>query len=183
MMNERKYLFLDGAAERQVLTREIHLIRNRIIALVESLPEPKWYETRYYGLTPAALLGHLNLMDRGGLWAIKAGLVNVRLPISEKRLQTINHVTARLFERRVVSTSIQAIRRTEAHIAELILNLPMDQFTKEVFHPALGKRLIIEQAVQAFFLHHWQDHLLIMEGVEEGVFYEPPNEPPSNTML
>lgn len=182
-MNERKYLFLDGKEERQALIREIHLIRNRIIELVESLPESKWYETRYYGLTPAALLGHLNLMDRGGLWALKAALVNLRVPISEKRLQKINQITGRLFEHRIVSTSIQDIRRTEANITDLILNLPMDQFTKDVFHPALGKRLIIEQAVQAFFLHHWQDHLLIIEGVEEGVFYEPPNEPPSNTML
>lgn len=179
-MTERKYIFLDGVQERQGLVNEIEAVRDQVIAVIRTVPEKRCHEPRYYGLSPARLLGHLYLMDLGGMLAIRAAQRGLHLPISARRLEQIDKLAGRLFQRRLIEDWITQLEQLRTAIEDLILELPMDHFTKEVYHPALDKRLLIEQALQAFFLHHWQDHLVIIQGVEAGVFYEPPGagEPP-----
>lgn len=183
MLHERNYLYLDGQEERQLLIHELLRVRSAVLKFIEQLPADKHYEPRYQGWTPAALLGHLNLMDSAGLLTIKCALLGVRLPVSPRHLERVNGLTMRVFYRRQLSASIRHTRRNQLTLAEFIIRLPMARFTREVYHPALRKRLTVEQAVQAFFVHHWQHHLEIIQMVEAGVFYEPPNDPPPAAAL
>ena len=53
------------------------------------------------------------------------------------------------------------------------MQLPIDRYTREVYHPPSGSYLTVERALQQYFLFHWQEHLQTMQRVE-GIYYEPP---------
>ena len=172
------YIFLDGPRERQQLVDAIHQVRDEVIDIVNRLDADAWHEPRYHGWTPAALLGHLNLVDGLSLLALKLALLGITPGISQQRWNRMNNFTARLFSRRVVPTTIEGIRKKEAAIESFILQLPVSRYTREIFYPPYQQRLTLEQGVQALFLHHWQRHLQTMREVEG--MEQPPEEQSDN---
>jgi hypothetical protein len=177
MSNEVKhdYRYLDSEEDRRALLADIHQVREDVIKIARLVPESRWYEPRYHGWSLAAMLGHLQTTDRLSMWLMKAALLGIRLPIPTDMLNRFNDGTARVYKGRVLPTTIQGIQNYEKHIADFILKLPVDRFSRMVHDPALGKTVTIEQAVQEFYLFHWQEHLATLRGAED-VFYEPPGE-------
>jgi hypothetical protein len=172
------YIFLDGPHERQEVIDAIHAVRDEVIDIVMRMDEADWYEPRYHGWTPAAVLGHLNLVDGLSLLALKLSLLGFAPRVSLQRWNRLNNFTARLFSKRIVPTTIEGIRKKETAIADFILQLPVNRFTREVYYPPYQKPLTVEQGVQALFLHHWQHHLQTMREVE-GI-EQPPEEQSDN---
>lgn len=171
---KRNYRYLDSDDDRQQLVADIRRVRLDLLRVADLVPEAKWYEPRYHGWSLAAMLGHLQMMDTLTLRLMQLALVGVRLPLPEPLLNSFNDLTARLFKGRVVPTTRHGIERNEQRITAFILHLPMDRFTRTVYHPALGEHLTLEQAMQEFFYYHWLGHLQTMRQVED-IFYEPPS--------
>lgn len=160
------YIFLDGKVEREQLLRTIHRTREEVVQIIRSIPEDEWYTPRYHGWTPAAMVAHLNTVDTLSLYLIKLALLGFTPTMSTATLNRLNDFMARVFARRVMATSLESVEKNETRIADFITHLPMDKFSKRVFNPGDQKYLTIEQAIQAFFLHHWQTHLHTMREVE-----------------
>ncbi len=172
----RDFRYLDTPAERQELVGDIHRVRRTLVTLAQGVPPDKHFEPRYHGWTLAALLAHLNTTDNLALTAMKLSLVGIRPPLSLGALNQFNDFTARVFRQRLVSTTLRSLERGEKRIADFIMTLPMDRFTREIYHPPSSRYLTIERALQQYFLFHWQEHLQTMQRVE-GIFYEPPSAP------
>lgn len=168
-MAEQGFIFLDGDLERKQLITDIRKVRAEVLALCERVPEKEWYLPRYHGWSLAATLAHLNFMDNISLLLVRSAIFNIRLRLSPRNLDRLNRFMARLFQNRLISATIRSAHNNEARIADLIMNLPIDQFTKSVYYCEQGKTIMIEQALQAFFLHHWRAHLHIMLEVENNL--------------
>lgn len=156
------FIFLDGDTERRQLIDALKKTRLEVISIAERVPPDQWYEPRYHGMSLGAMLGHLNLMDNLFMLVIRASMSGIRLHLSGRMLGRIYQFTARVFRRRIVTASIRSAMKNEARIAELIQTVPIDQFTREIYSPMHDKKLLLEQALQAFFLHYWQAHLIAM---------------------
>jgi predicted phosphohydrolase len=166
MSFEQSFRYLDSEADRQRLLEDIRQVRRAVISMTETVPEDKWYEPRYHGWSLAAMLGHLQTMDNFNMLLIQLALVGVRLPISSSLVDSLNDTMARVFQRRLVSTTVRGIETKETVIEKFIRDLPIEKFTLQVFYPPMNKYLTIEQALQVLFLHHWQGHLQTMLDVE-----------------
>lgn len=171
--SSRVYRYLDGEPDRRELLADIHRVRGSVIQIAQSVPEKRRYEPRYHGWSLGALLAHLYTSDRLAFWAIEWALVGIRPPVPSPLLHQFNAFTARLFQKRLIETTIRGIRGQEKRIDDFILRLPLDKFTRQVWDTGTGQYLTVERAVQVAFLFHWQEHLLTLQKVE-GVFYEPP---------
>jgi hypothetical protein len=165
--------YLDGEAERLALIEDIRSVRQTVIDFAQDIPQERWYEPRFHGWTLAAMLSHLHNADNVALMQMKLALLGIHLTVSAAMLNRINDAAARFFRARIVPTTIKDIRKNEKRIADFILYLPMDRFTREVHYPPTGEMMTIERAVQQYFLFHWRDHLRTLQG-GEGVSYEPP---------
>lgn len=172
MSNENQtstgYIFLDGQNERQLLLTQITQVRQEVLGYFKALPEDSLYTPRYYrSWSPAAMLAHLNATDSLSLWLIKLSLLNFTPQISIPMLNRANDTMATMFSKRVMEASMKSVGKNEARIADFITHLPMNKFSKRVYHPAYQQFMTVEQAVQALFLHHWQGHLADMRA-EDG---------------
>jgi len=174
MQPEMNYYFLDGDAERQRLVREIGEVRDEVIRVITAMPDDIWYDERYHGWSPAAMLAHLNMVDSMSLLLIKAALIGFRPKIGMGMVDRINNFTARLFRKRMVPTTIAGIRSKQNHLEEFIMQLPIDQFSTQVYSPVDGQYITVEHALQALFVHHWRIHLQTIHEVE-GI-EQPPEE-------
>lgn len=168
-MIEREFIFLDGDLERKQLIADIRKVRADILALCERVPEKEWYTPRYHGWSLAATLAHLNFMDNISLLLVRAATMNLRFGLSPRNLDRLNRFMARIFQHRLISATARSTHNNQARIADLIMNLPIDQFTKPVYYCEQGRTIMIEQALQAFFLHHWRAHLHTMLEVENNL--------------
>jgi hypothetical protein len=164
--SKRAYRYLDGDAERRELVADVEQI-------AMAVPENRRFEPRYHGLSLAALLAHLHFSDRIALWGIQMALLGLRPPVPMALVNVLNGLTARLFVKRVPDATIRGIRAHEKRVADFILRLPMDRYTRQVYDPTSESYLTVERALQVAFLFHWQEHLVMMQRVE-GIFYEPP---------
>ncbi len=164
--NVTPYLFLDGENERQRLIVQIGQVREEVLNHLRSLPEAEWYEPRYHGWSPAAMIAHLNTIDSLSLWHIKLSLMNIKTQFPASMIHSFNDLVAKVFRNRVMATSMKSVPKNEARIADFITHLPMDKFSKQVFEPTSQRILTVEQAIQHYFLHHWQTHLLEMRQAE-----------------
>ena len=169
------YRYLDTQEDREALLDDIRQVRQSVLDMRDIVPPDQWYEPRYHNWSLAAMLGHLQLLDTLSLWQIKAALVGLPLPISSSTMNSFNQTIAQVFRRRMVESTVRGIENGEKHIRTFILQLPVDRFTVQVFYPPINKYLTVEQAIQTFFLHHWQEHLRTMQKAE-GLYYEPPDE-------
>lgn len=172
--SNREFRYLDTDSDRKELVADIRRVRQAVIQMAEAVPQEKHFEPRYHGWTLAALMMHLHLTDRLSMFGIQLALVGIHPPLSSANLNRINDLTARVFQRRLLETTLRGIRSYEKQIAEFILRLPIDRFSKQVYYPPADTYLTVERALQAFFLFHWHEHLQIMQKVE-GIYYEPPS--------
>lgn len=155
--------YLDGEAERIALIEDIRAVRQTVIDFAQDTPQERWYEPRFHGWTLAAMLAHLHNADNIALLQLKLALVGINVSISLPMLNRINDAAARFFRRRILPTTINDLRKNEKRIADFILYLPMDRFTREVHYPPTGEMMTIERAVQQYFLFHWQEHLKTLQ--------------------
>lgn len=169
MNQEMQYIYLDSEVERQQLIDAMHAVRQDVAALARSIPEDEWYTPRYHGWSLAAMLGHLNFSDNISLLLIKAALLGFKPTFSKQTVDRLNHFTTRLFQKRVVSTSLVGMDKNMARLSDFIMTLPMDRFSLKVYHPMRAQHLTIEKALQDFFLFHWQQHLAEMRETENAL--------------
>jgi|FLYN01.1.fsa_nt_gi hypothetical protein len=163
----RMYRYLDDLADREDLIADIRRVRRVVLQVMDYVPRDKWYEPRYHNWTPAAMLGHLHLMDNFLLYWTQLALVGIHPRISPGMRDRFNDTMARVFKNRLVETTIKGIQGNEGRICDFILHLPMERFTRQVFSPVWQTYLTVEQGLQEFFLYHWQDHLNTMREVED----------------
>ena len=169
------YRYLDTQEDREALLADMRAVRREVIAMREIVPESEWYAPRYHGWSLAAMLGHLQTVDTVSLWQIQLALIGFRPVISLSMVNQFNNALARVYQQRVIATSVRGIEKREKTLANFILTLPIDKFTVQVYHAPSAKFLTVEQAMQQLFLHHWQDHLRTMREAE-GLYYEPPQD-------
>ncbi|MCK6579278.1 MAG: DinB family protein [Anaerolineae bacterium] len=177
--SDSRIRYLDGDAERRALIADIQAVRRQVIAFAQGVPQEAWYEPRYHGWSLAAMLAHLHLMDNLTLMQIKLALIGIGIGFTAGQLNRFNDACARWFQRRLVTTTLRGIEKNERRIADFILNLPIDRFTRTVYFPPTGERLTVERAMQQYFLFHWQHHLATLTEPPGGddhddFFYEPP---------
>ncbi len=168
-----QYKYLDSDEDRRTLVEDIRQTRLEVLRLVDRVPKEQWYEPRYHGWSLAAMLGHLQMMDRLTLWLIQLGVLGIRLPISTGLMDGFNNTTSRLFQKRIVEASLKGLEKTEQQLADFVMTLPTSKFSRSVYDPALKQYLTVEQAMQEFFLYHWQEHLQTIRMVDD-IRYEPP---------
>ncbi len=171
--SNRVYRYLDGDTERHALIADIRRVRQAVLQIAESTPEARRFEPRYHGVSLAGLLAHLYLMDRLAFWTLQWALLGIRPPLPMDFVRVVNDAAERVFQQRVIETTIRGIMAQEKRITDFIRHLPMDRFTREVYDPTSEAYLTVERAVQVFFLFHWQEHLAEMQRAE-GIFTEPP---------
>jgi len=162
----RNYRFLDNEIDRQGFCDDMRRVRQGVLDVAKRVPESQWYEPRYHGWTLAAMLGHLHQMDRLEMMLIQAAMVGIRIPVPPALLNSFNDAMSKVFRQRVMQTTLRSIEQNEKHIADFIMRVPVKQFSKTVYDPAIDKTLTVEQAIQEFYLYHWQDHLADMRKVD-----------------
>lgn len=170
---KRDYRFLDTEEDRKALIEDIRRVRRDVRRLAEIVPRDKWYEPRYHGWSLAALLGHLQMMDTLCRILIQFGMMGVSFPISEAMLNHFNDFMGRVFKQRVVETTLKGLDKGEKTVTNFILQVPLDRFSRLVYDPAHNSFLTVEQALQEFFLYHWQWHLDDIRQVDD-IHYQPP---------
>ena len=165
--------YLDSDLERRALIKDIIAVRQQVIDIAQETPQDQWYEPRYHGWSLAAMLSHLHNVDNLAMLQIKLALMGIPFRMSSKMLDRINDAAARLLRRRLITTTINDIRKNETRIGDFIMYLPMDRFSKDVFYPPTGEIMTVERALQQYFLFHWHLHLATLQR-DEGIYYEPP---------
>lgn len=160
------YIFLDDEPDRKRFLASMHDVRQAVRNAINHIPENQWYEPRYHGWSPAAMLSHLNTMDNLGMLAIKGSLVGIRPSVGEPFMHQIEHFTARVFRKRLVAASFRSMDRNEKRIGQFIMQLPVSNFSKPVYSPIQHMYVTLERAVQVFFLFHWRGHLQTIHEVE-----------------
>lgn len=171
--SNRTYRYLDSERDRQELIDDIKLTRERVVQIAGSVAPDRHAEPRYHGWSLGAMLTHLHMMDHLSLWSLQLALLGISPPVPLAVLNRFNDLSARAFRRRLVAATIRGINRHEARIANFIMTLPLDNFSKKVYDPTTQAHITVERSLQVSFLFHWQEHLLTMQRVE-GIFYEPP---------
>ncbi len=126
----RDFRYLDTEGDRQELAADIRRVRQSVIQLAESVPQDQIYVPRYHGWTLAALIAHLHTIDNVALFGIKLALLDIRAPISSSALDAFNDVTARLFQNRVLETTIRGINQNENRIIDFIMTLPLERYSR-----------------------------------------------------
>jgi hypothetical protein len=169
------YRYLDTESDRQQLINDTRRVRRLVMQMTDIVPQDKWYEPRYHNWSLAAMFGHLQLMDKLMMMNIQAALIGIRFPIPITMVNQLNDTMAHIYKNRIIETTVRGLNTFENSLADFILRMPIDKFTVQVYHPPSNKYLTIEQALQVFFLHHWQGHLQTMREVE-GLHYEPPRD-------
>ena len=174
-MTEPQHIYRSLAfdSNRQALVVDIRNVRREVLHLVELVPKAKWYEARYHGWSPGAMLGHLHFMDNAALHLMQAAVRGFIVLLPTGALNLFNNNMARLLKHRDVEKTTQHIHLNEARISAFVLHLPARQFMRKVYAPCLGSYLTFEEAVQEFFLIHWQGHLQTMREVDDKDFCEP----------
>lgn len=167
------FRYFDTDADRKAFADDLRRVRQSVIQLAENLPQDQRYEPRYHGWSLAALLAHLHGIDNLALFGMKLALLGIRPPLPLSALNAYNDFSARIFQRRLVETTIRGIKANQERLIEFVMLLPIDRFTREVYYPPDALYLTLERAVQQYFLFHWQEHLETMHHVE-GIYYEPP---------
>jgi hypothetical protein len=169
----RQYRRLTTDAERQALVEDIRKVRRDLRRVVGLVPEDRWYEPRYHGWSPAAMLGHLELMDGVLMKMVGSAASGFRWSVSTGMLHQMNGIMAGVFRRRLVETTLAGLERGEQQVIDFVLRMPPERYDRLVYDPALGIFLTIEQALQEFFLEHWREHLATMQAVDDRGGYEP----------
>ncbi len=175
-MVRRDYRFLDDEVDRRRLVASMREVREAFIDMRALLPELRWYEPRYEGWSLAALLGHLQWMDRLHLLQVQLTIWYLPFPFSARTWQRVNAWQRRLFRRRMVDSSVAGIRKALVDQEQFLLQLSVNDFSKRLTYAPTGQVLTVEQAVQEILLFYWQDRLRALR-IAEGLHQTPGDRP------
>lgn len=171
-MVRRDYRFLDDEVDRRQLIERMREVREAFIAMRSVVPEPRWYEARHEGWSLAAILGHLQWMDRLHLLQVQLTIWYLPFPFSARTWERVAGWQQRLFKRRRLDSSAEGIRGALPDQERFILQLSVADFSKRLTYAPTGQTLTVEQAVQEFLLFYWQDHLRALR-IAEGLHPTP----------
>jgi len=174
---KREYRSLDTDENRRALVSDMKRIRQEALRLINLVPKDKWYEPRYHGWSPAAMMSHLHSMDNLTLSMMQAAMRGVALPVPKSALNLFNNVMSRVFKTRNMEATLLDIQKNEARLIAFVLRLTPDQFQHKLYDPWLECYLTVEESVQEFFFIHWEGHLQTVRDAEDKGFYEPPASP------
>jgi hypothetical protein len=169
----RQYRRLNTDTDRQALVEDIRKVRRDVRRVFDLVPKDRWYEPRYHGWSPAAMLGHLELMDGVLMKMVGSAASGFRWSVSTSMLHQMNGMMAGIFRRRLIETTLAGLERGEGQVIDFVLKMPPERYDRLVYDPPLGIFLTIEQALQEFFLEHWHEHLATMRAVDDRGGYEP----------
>lgn len=161
-----QFIYLDGDLERQELIDRVHAARDAVISIANQVPEDEHFRPRYGDDSLAVMLANLQLFDRAALWFVKAASNGYAIRPPGHLLNSTQALLSRLFQRRIVSVTVAGIRKTEADVCEFIRTVPIDKLSADVLHPGRSAPYTVEQAMQAYFVWHWQTQLTIMQAVD-----------------
>lgn len=164
---EGQFLFLDGELERRQLIGQVQNIRNALLSLAKQIPEKHYYTPRYDGQSLAVMLARLQAFDTGALWLVKAASNGYSVRPPENLIATADSLIRSLARRRIVDVTIKGIRRKEVEICDFIRSVPLDVLSRDVLHPGKKEPYTVEQAMQVYFVHHWQEQLKQMQQADE----------------
>lgn len=162
------FIYLDGPEERQQLIDQIAASREDIRSITRIVPQDQWYRPRYDGLSLAATLGQLNLADNLALMLLRLALVGLRPAPSTDTLRRAKRWAGRLFQRRLVATSLEGMVHNEVRIADFISSLSVDDFSRTLWNPSQQHMTTVEKGLQEMLLHRWlayRDYLFAAEGI------------------
>ena len=167
-MPRRDYRFLDDEVDRRQFIARMREAREAVIALRSVVPEARWYTERHAGWSLAAILGHLQWMDRLHLLQVQLAIWNLPFPFSARNWARVTDWQQRIFKRRRLGSSVDGIRGALPDQERFILGLDVADFSKRLTYAPTGQVLTVEQAVQEFLLFHWQDRLRALR-IAEGL--------------
>ncbi len=175
-MARREYRFLDDEEDRLQFIARMREVREAFIAMRSVVPEARWYELRHEGWSLAAILGHLQWMDRLHLLQVQLAIWNLPFPFSARTWERVTGWQQRIFQRRLMKSSVDGIRGALPDQEEFILQLAVNDFSKRLTYAPTGQVLTVEQAVQEFLLFFWQDRLRALR-IAEGLHSTPGDWP------
>jgi hypothetical protein len=164
---EGQFLFLDGDLERRQLIGQVKNARNTLLSLAKQVPEAHYYTPRYDGHSLTVVLARLQAFDTGALWLVKAASNGYSVRPSPGLIGFIDSLISSLTRRRLVDVTIKGIREKEAEICEFIRSVPIDSLSNDVLHPGKKDPYTVEQALQVYFVHYWQDQIQRMQQTDE----------------
>lgn len=167
---DAQWIFLDGDEERQQVIAQVRQVRADVIAIARQVPEAEHYQLRYGVWSLTQYLVYLWAFDVGGLLLINAAAKGITLKPPYPLVRQIDLGLRSFYARRVVETTIRDIQRKEDDICRFIERVPMSALHRDVFHPAKrGKPQVytVEQAIQFYFVRHWQARYMLMKGMED----------------
>ena len=171
-MTRRDYRFLDDEEDRLQFIARMREVRESFIAMRSIVPEARWYEARHDGWSLAAILGHLQWMDRLHLLQVQLAIWNLPFPFSARTWERVSGWQQRLFRRRLTKSSVDGIRAALPDQEAFILQLAVDDFSKRLTYAPTGQTLTVEQAVQEFLYFFWLDRLRALR-IAEGLHPTP----------
>jgi hypothetical protein len=167
-MNDFFYYF-DGPEERNAVMQQIRDVRAEVFHIASQIPEQHHFLPRYNGRSLAETLVHLQLFDVATLWFIKRSAKlreDLKLRPPETLLRHADHLAGRFFRRRLVSTTLEGLRRQEKEICDYIRYVPLEDLHKDVFHPGRREPYTVEKALQVYFIHYWERQCMAMRKTE-----------------
>jgi len=158
-----QFIYLDGDEERQQLIEQIHAVREEVISIAQRVPEPEQFAPRYRGRSLAVMLARLVVYDTATLWLIRAASNGYAVRVSPRLIHTADRIISWFSQRRIISSSIGAIRRKETEITQFVEKVPLEVLSRDVIYPGKKSPYTVEKALQVCFLHHWQRELALMQ--------------------
>ncbi len=175
-MVRRDYEFLDDEVDRRQFIARMREVREAVIGLRSVVPEARWYEARHEGWSLAALMGHLQWMDRLHLLQVQLAIWNLPFPFSARTWARVSGWQQRVFRRRLLRSSVNGIRAALPDQESFVLQLSVEDFSKRLTYAPTGQTLTVEQAVQEFLLFYWRDQLRALR-IAEGLRQAPGDLP------
>ncbi len=175
-MVQREFRFLDGEDDRLQFIARMREVREAFIAMRSVVPEARWYEVRDEGWSLAAIMGHLQWMDRLHLLQVQLAIWNLPFPFSARTWERVTGWQQRIFQRRLMKSSVDGIRGALPDQEAFVLHMAVDDFSKRLTYAPTGQVLTVEQAVQEFLLFFWQDRLRALR-IAEGLHSTPGDLP------
>ncbi len=175
-MVRRDYQFLDDEVDRRQFIARMREVREAVIGLRSVVPGARWYVARHEGWSLAATLGHLQWMDRLHLLQVQLAIWNLPFPFSAHTWARVSGWQQRIFQRRLLRSSVEGIRAALPDQESFVLQLSVEDFSKRLTYAPTGQTLTVEQAVQEFLLFYWQDRLRALR-IAEGLRQAPGDLP------
>ncbi|MEM6283840.1 MAG: hypothetical protein AAF787_16735 [Chloroflexota bacterium] len=163
---DEQFIYLDGTDEREQVADRVREVRRAVLHIAEQLPESHHYSPRYNGQSLAVMLARLHMFDRAMLWMIRAASNGYPIQVSRSMVGFFDAIARWAFQKRLVEVTVRGVRKQEQEIIEFVRTIPIDALSKDVPHPGKNDVYTVERAIQVFFIHHWEQQLMLMQQVD-----------------